>query len=77
MPSCFFRDFSYNPTTFSEDEAQGYVMQMRQPSHVRASLNHCGYIPQMAEQTRELAVSKLSAPMLAWAGRTSIGDHCF
>ena len=32
-----------------------------------------GYIPQMAEQTRELAREKLTVPMLAWAGRASFG----
>ena len=31
----------------------------------------------MAEQIGELAKSKLTVPMLAWAGRTSFGNHCF
>jgi pimeloyl-ACP methyl ester carboxylesterase len=52
-------------------------MQMRQPGNLRASLNHYGYIPQMAEQTKELTRSKLTVPMLAWAGRRSFGNHCF
>ena len=52
-------------------------MQMRQPGNLRASLNHYGYIPQMAEQTKEFAKRKLTVPMLAWAGRASFGDHCF
>ena len=73
----FFRDFAYNPTAVSEDEIQRYVTQMRQPGNLRASLNHYGYIPQMAEQTRELARSKLPVPMLAWAGEASFGSHCF
>jgi len=73
----FFRDFAYNPTAISEEELQQYVMQMRQPGNLRASLNHYGYIPQMAEQTAELTRSKLLVPMLAWAGRSSFGDHCF
>jgi pimeloyl-ACP methyl ester carboxylesterase len=73
----FFRDFAYNPDAVSEDEVQFYVMQMRQPGNLRASLNHYGYIPQMAEQTKELTRSKLNVPMLAWAGRSSFGDHCF
>jgi pimeloyl-ACP methyl ester carboxylesterase len=73
----FFRDFAYNPTAIPEDEFQRYVMQMRQPGNLRASLNHYGYIPQMAEQTRELAREKLTVPMLAWAGRASFGEHCF
>lgn len=73
----FFRDFAYNPTAIPEDEVQRYVMQMRQPGNLRASLNHYGYIPQMAEQTNELAKRKLTVPMLAWAGRASFGDHCF
>ncbi|WP_166365662.1 alpha/beta fold hydrolase [Pseudomonas akapageensis] len=73
----FFRDFAYNPSAFSEEEVQQYVMQMRQPGNLRASLNHYGYIPQMAEQTAELAKIKLSVPMLAWAGRVSFGNHCF
>jgi pimeloyl-ACP methyl ester carboxylesterase len=73
----FFRDFAYNPEAISEDEVQLYVMQMRQPGNLRASLNHYGYIPQMAQQTQELTRSKLTVPMLAWAGRRSFGDHCF
>ena len=60
----------------AEEEVQFYVMQMRQPGNLRASLNHYGYIPQMAEQTKELTRSKLTAPMLAWGGRRSFGDHC-
>jgi pimeloyl-ACP methyl ester carboxylesterase len=73
----FFRDFAHNPTAVPEDELQGYVMQMRQPGNLRASLNHYGYIPQMAEQTRELTRNKLIVPMMAWAGRASFGEHCF
>jgi pimeloyl-ACP methyl ester carboxylesterase len=73
----FFRDFAYNPTAVPEDEIQQYARQMRQPGNLRASLNHYGYIPQMAQQTRELAKNKLMVPMLAWAGRSSFGDHCF
>jgi pimeloyl-ACP methyl ester carboxylesterase len=73
----FFRDFAYNPDAISEDDVQFYVMQMRQPGNLRASLNLYGYIPQMAEQTKELTRSKLTVPMLAWGGRRSFGDHCF
>jgi pimeloyl-ACP methyl ester carboxylesterase len=73
----FFRDFAYNPDAISDEELQHYVMQMRQPGNLRASLNHYGYIPQMAEQTSELTRSKLTVPMLAWAGRRSFGGHCF
>ena len=51
-------------------------MQMRQPGNLRASLNHYGYIPQMAKQTGELARTKLRVPMLAWGGRASFGEHC-
>src|SRR5262249_14754378 len=49
----FFRDFAYNPDAIPEEEVQRYVMQMRQPGNLRASLNHYGYIPQMAAQTAE------------------------
>jgi pimeloyl-ACP methyl ester carboxylesterase len=73
----FFRDFAYDPDAISEEEVQFYVMQMRQPGNLRASLNLYGYIPQMAEQTKELTRSKLTVPMLAWGGRRSFGDHCF
>jgi pimeloyl-ACP methyl ester carboxylesterase len=72
----FFRDFAYNPTAMLEEEVQQYVMQMRQPGNLRASLNHYGYIPQMAKQTGELARTKLRVPMLSWGGRVSFGDHC-
>jgi pimeloyl-ACP methyl ester carboxylesterase len=72
----FFRDFAYNPDGISEEKIQSYVMQMRQPGNLRASLNHYGYIPQMAEQTKELTRNKLAVPMLAWGGRRSFGDHC-
>ncbi|MDL2403882.1 alpha/beta hydrolase [Rhizobium mayense] len=56
----FFRDFAYNPTAVPEAEVQQYVRQMRQPGNLRASLNHYGYIPQMAAQTGELAKQKLT-----------------
>ena len=48
----FFRDFAYNPDAVPEEEIERYVNQMRQPGNLRASLNHYGYIPQMAEQTQ-------------------------
>jgi pimeloyl-ACP methyl ester carboxylesterase len=73
----FFRDFAYNPDAFPEEETRFYVMQMRQPGNLRASLNHYGYIPQMAEQTKELTRNKLTVPMLAWAGRRSYAGHCY
>ncbi|WP_271896059.1 alpha/beta fold hydrolase [Candidatus Phyllobacterium onerii] len=72
----FFRDFAYNPEAVSESEVQEFVMQMRQPGALRASLNHYGYIPQMAAQTGELTKKKLTVPMLAWAGSASFGSHC-
>lgn len=72
----FFRDFAYNPTAVPESEIQAYAMQMRQPGNLRASLNHYGYIPQMAEQTKELAKQKLTVPMMAWGGQVSFGSHC-
>lgn len=73
----FFRDFAYNPRAIPEEEVQRYVMQMKQPGNLRASLNHYGYIPQMAEQTAELTKEKLPVPMLAWGGSRSFGSHCF
>lgn len=73
----FFRDFAYNPAAMPEEDVQNYVMQMRQPGNLRASLNHYGYIPQMAEQTMELTREKLKVPMMAWAGRASFGTHCY
>ncbi|MEM5383091.1 alpha/beta hydrolase [Paraburkholderia phymatum] len=73
----FFRDFAYNPHAMPEEEVALYVMQMKQPGNLRASLNHYGYIPQMAEQTAELAKEKLKMPMLAWGGSHSFGSHCF
>jgi pimeloyl-ACP methyl ester carboxylesterase len=72
----FFRDFAYNPNAVPEEEIERYVIQMRQPGNLRASLNHYGYIPQMAEQTAELTRKKLKVPMLAWAGVRSFGSHC-
>jgi pimeloyl-ACP methyl ester carboxylesterase len=72
----FFRDFAYNPDAVPEAEIERYVRQMRQPGNLRASLNHYGYIPQMAAQTAELARKKLNTPMLAWAGVRSFGTHC-
>src|SRR3954469_12861752 len=72
----FFRDFAFNPDALPDEEVRFYVMQMRQPGNLRASLNHYGYIPQMAEQTKELTRSKLTIPMLAYGGRRSFGEHC-
>ncbi|MDR7008888.1 alpha/beta fold hydrolase [Paraburkholderia strydomiana] len=73
----FFRDFAFNPQAIPEEEVERYVMQMRQPGNLRASLNHYGYIPQMAEQTAELTRERLNVPMLAWGGSRSFGSHCF
>lgn len=73
----FFRDFAYNPAAMPEADIQHYVMQMRQPGNLRASLNHYGYIPQMAEQTAQLTKEKLRIPVMAWGGEVSFGDHCF
>jgi pimeloyl-ACP methyl ester carboxylesterase len=42
-----------------------------------ASLNHCGHISQIAEQTAELAKKKPQIPILAWAGVRSFASHCF
>ena len=50
---------------------------MKQPGNLRASLNHYGYIPEMAEQTARLAQEKLQVPMLAWGGEASFGNHCY
>ena len=72
-----FRDFAYNPQAISEEEVARYVQQMKQPGNLRASLNHYGYIPQMAEQTAELAKQKLRVPMLGYGGVRSLGSHCF
>jgi pimeloyl-ACP methyl ester carboxylesterase len=72
----FFRDFAYNPDAMPVEDIQFYVMQMRQPGNLRGSLNHYGYIPQMAAQTKELTRNKLTVPMLAWGGRRSFADHC-
>jgi len=72
----FFRDFAYDPNAIPEEEVEGYVMQMRQPGNLRASLNLYGYIPQMATQTAELTQDKLTVPMLAWGGVHSFGAHC-
>lgn len=73
----FFRDFSYNPAAISEDEVSQYVMQMRQPGNLRASLNLYGSIPEMATQTAQLTADPLSVPMLAFGGSASFGRHCF
>lgn len=73
----FFRDFSYNPAAISEEEVSQYVMQMRQPGNLRASLNLYGSIPEMAAQTAQLTAERLSVPMLAFGGSASFGSHCF
>lgn len=72
----FFRDFAYNPAAVPEAEVQAYARQMRQPGNLRAGLNLYGYIPQIAEQTRQLTADRLTVPMMAWGGRSSFGSHC-
>lgn len=72
----FFRDFAHNPDAVAAAEVDWYVMQMRQPGNLRASLNVYGSIPEMALQTAELTKQPLTVPMLAWGGRRSFGDHC-
>lgn len=72
----FFRDFAYDPEAISEDDVQHYVMQMRQPGNLRASLNLYGVIPEAATQTAQMTARRLDVPMLAWGGRASFADHC-
>jgi pimeloyl-ACP methyl ester carboxylesterase len=72
----FFRDFAFNPNAISEEDVRFYVMQMQRPGSLRGSLNHYGYLPRIAEQTKELTRNKLSVPMLAWGGERSFGDFC-
>jgi pimeloyl-ACP methyl ester carboxylesterase len=73
----FFRDFAYNPEAIDEDELHRYVIQMRQPGNLRASLNHYGYIPEKSAQLAEFAKRKLATPVMAWGGRSSFGAHCY
>ncbi|MEV0390684.1 hypothetical protein [Nonomuraea sp. NPDC050643] len=70
----FFRDFAYDPTAMPESEIQAYVLRMRQPGNLRASLNLYGSIPQSAEQMRRLTAEKLTVPIMAWGGRSSFGS---
>jgi pimeloyl-ACP methyl ester carboxylesterase len=73
----FFRDFAYNPEAIKEDELQRYVIQMRQPGNLRASLNHYGFIPEKSAQLAEFAKKKLAIPVMGWGGRSSFGTHCY
>lgn len=72
----FFRDFAFNPEAISEDDIQHYVMQMRQPGNLRASLNHYAHIEQKSAQLAEFAKSKLPMPVLSYGGDLSLGPHC-
>src|SRR3954452_4192242 len=73
----FFRDFAYNPNVIREEELQRYVMQMKQPGNLRASLNHYAFIDEKAAQLAEFAKTKLPIPAMGWGGRRSFGTHCF
>jgi pimeloyl-ACP methyl ester carboxylesterase len=73
----FFRDFAYNPEAISEDELQRYVIQMKQPGNLRASLNHYGFIPEKSAQLAEFAKKKLAIPVMGWGGQSSFGPHCY
>ncbi len=72
----FFRDFAYDPEAISEEDLQGYVMQMKQPGNLRASLNHYAWLSEKAAQLAEFAKEKLHIPMMAWGGRLSFAEHC-
>jgi pimeloyl-ACP methyl ester carboxylesterase len=72
----FFRDFAYNPQAINEDELQRYVIQMKQPGNLRASLNHYAFIPEKSAQLAEFAKKKLTIPVMGWGGRSSFGAHC-
>lgn len=72
----FFRDFAYNPEAISEDEVQGYVMQMKRPGNLRASLNHYAWLEEKSAQLAAFAKTKLPIPMMAWGGRLSFAAHC-
>jgi pimeloyl-ACP methyl ester carboxylesterase len=62
----FFRDFAYNPEAISEEDIQYYVMQMRQPGNLRASLNHYANTDEKSAQLAEFAKEKLDLPILSW-----------
>ncbi len=72
----FFRDFAYNPGAISEEDTQYYVMQMRQPGNLRASLNHYANTEQKSVQLAEFAKNKLDLPILSWGGSLSLASHC-
>lgn len=72
----FFRDFAYNPDAIPEDDVQQYVMQMRQPGNLRASLNHYAWVPEKSSQLAQFAKTPLAIPVMAWAGDRSFGAHC-
>ncbi len=73
----FFRDFAYKPNAISEEEIAYYVMQMRQPGNLRASLNHYAFIPEKAAQLAAFAKKKLDIPLMGWGGRRSFAEHCY
>ncbi len=72
----FFRDFAYNPSAISEEDIQYYVMQMRQPGNLRASLNHYAYTDEKSAQLAAFAKNKLDVPILSWGGNLSLASHC-
>jgi pimeloyl-ACP methyl ester carboxylesterase len=72
----FFRDFAYNPDAIPEEDVRQYVMQMKQPGNLRASLNHYGFIPEKSAQLAEFAKNALTIPVMAWGGRQSFASHC-
>lgn len=73
----FFRDFAYWPDAIEEAEVQRYVMQMKQPGNLRASLNHYGHIPEKSAQLAEITKKKLAIPVMGWGGVRSFGSHCY
>jgi pimeloyl-ACP methyl ester carboxylesterase len=72
----FFRDFAFNPQAIDEGELQRYVIQMKQPGNLRASLNHYAFIPEKSAQLAEFAKKKLAIPVMGWGGCRSFGNHC-
>ena len=69
----FFRAFSYDGVTFSEEEIDAFARTYAEKGGLRGGFAHYRALPESAAQNRELAQTKLTMPVLAIGGEVSYG----
>jgi pimeloyl-ACP methyl ester carboxylesterase len=69
----FFRNFAFDPQTFSDEEIGEYARAYAKEDGMHAAFEHYRAIPETARQNKEYGRSKLPMPVLAMGGAKSYG----